>query len=294
MTFCRSEQRHPATSTCDCFRSEQFCQRAKDMNAVMWILTAPQLLSLLQYFVRFFTGTVNDKLLGAGPPGVHGNGQQPRLREKEIFERYFIGPTLYFAVSLPLTVLIILWVWTRGVLVFQLNMSTTPLVVALNPNTYVPFQRKTYNQPYTSLKSLKNGQLTEGWQSGLPIEIFARMMIHTHNVHLQYFLQIAVMDVADSWSGRMTSEAAVSTSPAISSTPVKRDYYFLRSFVAGGRIWHISSYHQFQFCDDSHKGTQFQASVCLQDCFPLPKKPFLICFTPLLSFVTYKLMSVHV
>ncbi|KAF1375723.1 hypothetical protein PFLUV_G00223150 [Perca fluviatilis] len=32
----------------------------------------------------------------------------------------------------------------------------------------------------------------------------------------------------------MTSEASVSTSPAISSTPVKRDYYFLRSFVAGG------------------------------------------------------------
>ncbi|KAA8583786.1 hypothetical protein FQN60_014994 [Etheostoma spectabile] len=32
----------------------------------------------------------------------------------------------------------------------------------------------------------------------------------------------------------MTSEATVSTSPAISSTPVKRDYYFLRSFVAGG------------------------------------------------------------
>lgn len=33
----------------------------------------------------------------------------------------------------------------------------------------------------------------------------------------------------------MTSEAAVSTTPAISSsTPAKRDYYWLRSFVAGG------------------------------------------------------------
>ncbi|TNN75246.1 Graves disease carrier protein [Liparis tanakae] len=33
----------------------------------------------------------------------------------------------------------------------------------------------------------------------------------------------------------MTSEAVVSTSPAISSSkPAKRDYYFLRSFVAGG------------------------------------------------------------
>ncbi|KAG8000117.1 Graves disease carrier protein [Nibea albiflora] len=32
----------------------------------------------------------------------------------------------------------------------------------------------------------------------------------------------------------MTSEAAVSTPPAISSAPAKRDYYWLRSFVAGG------------------------------------------------------------
>lgn len=34
----------------------------------------------------------------------------------------------------------------------------------------------------------------------------------------------------------MTSEAAVSTPPAMSVTPAKRDYYWLRSFVAGGRI----------------------------------------------------------
>lgn len=33
----------------------------------------------------------------------------------------------------------------------------------------------------------------------------------------------------------MTSEAAVSSSPAISKSPAKGDYYWLRSFVAGGR-----------------------------------------------------------
>lgn len=33
----------------------------------------------------------------------------------------------------------------------------------------------------------------------------------------------------------MTSEAAVSSSPAISKSPAKVDYYWLRSFVAGGR-----------------------------------------------------------
>lgn len=32
----------------------------------------------------------------------------------------------------------------------------------------------------------------------------------------------------------MTSEAAVSTSPSMSSAPAKRDYYWVRSFVAGG------------------------------------------------------------
>lgn len=33
----------------------------------------------------------------------------------------------------------------------------------------------------------------------------------------------------------MTSEAAVSSPPAISKSPAKGDYYWLRSFVAGGR-----------------------------------------------------------
>lgn len=59
------------------------------------------------------------------------------------------------------------------------------------------------------------------------------------------------MDVADSWAGSMTSEAAVSTTPAISSsTPAKRDYYWLRSFVAGGKIWRTSLRHHFQVCND--------------------------------------------
>lgn len=50
-------------------------------------------------------------------------------------------------------------------------------------------------------------------------------------------------NVADSWAGRMSSEAAAST-PAVSS---KGDYYWVRSFVAGGKIWlqfwHFESHH---------------------------------------------------
>lgn len=43
------------------------------------------------------------------------------------------------------------------------------------------------------------------------------------------------MDAGSHWAGRMTSEAAVSSSPAVSKSPAKGDYYWLRSFVAGGR-----------------------------------------------------------
>lgn len=43
------------------------------------------------------------------------------------------------------------------------------------------------------------------------------------------------MDAGSRWAGRMTSEASVSSSPAISKSPAKGDYYWLRSFVAGGR-----------------------------------------------------------
>ena len=101
--------------------------------------------------------------------------------------------------------------------------------------------------------------------------------------HLQYVSPYSTaMDVADSWAGSMTSEAAVSTPPAISSsTPAKRDYYWLRSFVAGGRIWHTSLRHHFLAQSAIwHKDTC--SSLC--DC----RSPSLQC--PLLSFVSLKLM----
>lgn len=39
----------------------------------------------------------------------------------------------------------------------------------------------------------------------------------------------------------MTSEAAVSSPPAIGSTPAQRDYYWIRSFVAGGTEYYQSN-----------------------------------------------------
>lgn len=100
-------------------------------------------------------------------------------------------------------------------------------------------------------------------QSRLLWGIFAKTNISFWNVYMYIFYLLLPhvsqhMDAASPWGGRMTSEAAVSSSPAISKSPAKGDYYWLRSFVAGGRTWQSS----FSASDDLLKTPEDSLKLC--------------------------------